>query len=109
MHAPRFFPPPERSVVLYIPSVFGVMSPLVLRVPAKTQTVLAKTQTIVPIHGKLFPIFKRFFGRGLIRSYIILQFHLFKFAQTENKIARSNFVSKCLADLADSERKLRMH
>ena len=37
-----------------------------------------------------------------------LDFHLLKFTNTENKVTRSNLITKCLTNLCDSKRKLRV-
>ena len=49
------------------------------------------------------PIFKNF-PPIAFRGNEIFDFHLFEFQSAENEIAGRDFISECLADLADAER-----
>src|ERR1035437_3347158 len=40
--------------------------------------------------------------------YKIFDFHLFKFTKTKDKVARSDFISKCFTNLRQTKRKLRV-
>src|SRR3989338_864270 len=60
-----------------------------------------KTYLFHPLQHFPFPVFKIFFP--ILGTDKVFYFHLFKFSLPKNKISRSYFVSKSLADLRHAE------
>src|SRR6266511_6006549 len=56
----------------------------------------------MPFHSCLFPVFIPFFLSA--RANKELHFHLFKFAHTEYKLTRNNFITKGLTCLSNPKR-----
>src|ERR1035437_866504 len=109
MNPPRFFPSHIRNIKLNIPCIFGVVSTFVWSMLPQTQAFFFETKTVIPVESELFPIFKLLHAFGFVWLDIKLQFHLFKLTLSKKEIARSNFISKCFAYLANTKRQFRMH
>ena len=63
----------------------------------KTAVFLTKTMDMMPVHASLFPFLKLF--QLVARLNKKLQFHLFAFVHSENKLTANNFITKCFTNL----------
>src|SRR5438093_11455506 len=68
------------------------------------QILRADTILVIPRHPFVDPTLVPLFIGS--RNDEILNFHLFKLANTENEILRCNFIAVCLTDLSYTKRKL---
>ena len=60
------------------------------------------TDGVHPFQHFIFKICKMFFP--IFATHKVFYFHLLKFSLTENKISRSNFISKCFTNLSNTKR-----
>ena len=87
------------------PFIFAALLPVILLlVIAQTQVFFLHAEIEQPFAAVIFPVLEPFqIGARFAEE---LEFHLLKFAGTENKVTRGDLVSEALTDLADTERHL---
>src|SRR3989344_2332415 len=98
--------PSEWRIIFNICGRPGIMGAFVWLMIAKPYVFFGNTKPNVPGHPLFFPVRKYAFPFFLLRPDKVLKLHLFKFAASEGKISRRNFISKCLSDLRNTKRNL---
>ena len=100
-NAPEFAPT-EREFVFEVGRRFGIEAEFLFFVVAKFEVLVIHTEVEQPLMAEVLPVVEPFEVRsGFAEKF---KFHLLEFADTEDEVARGDFVAETLADLTDSER-----
>src|SRR5260221_14301284 len=94
--------PTKWKFILNITTPFCIVSKLIGCMRTRTNPILIQAKHFIKAQSTLNPCFKK-----LIRLFALaekLHLHLLKFTHTEEELAWSNFVTKCLTNLRNTKR-----